>query len=290
MATSRGAKKWPWLINLFHRLINGSTEEKNAWRTARLDLNPYAWVSGRQPHLDRLVALVMLGWGFVWALVWSRESFSVSVDPWTINLCLMTLQYPLKLWIAGRACHRLVEDRRSGAFELLLSTPLTPKDILAGQRLALRSQFGAPLAGMFFVELLLFLMGLPGARSMNTTATWAVFGAANIIVAGVDIWALVWVGMAHTLTAKSPAKAAAWSVAKIIPLPWFCAWTLIIVASILPFRVLSQAIDLDEKFFIVFVSVVFIINDLFWGLLAKRRLGRDFSHAAMAGVEPRQKR
>ena len=54
----------------------------------------------------------------------------------------------LKLWITTEAGQQLAVDKKSGAFELLLSTPLTVRDMVRGQWLALRRQFLKPLAAV----------------------------------------------------------------------------------------------------------------------------------------------
>ena len=56
------------------------------------------------------------------------------VTPLASALILNTI---LKGWFAGEACAQLAEDRRIGALELLLSTPLDVRSILHGQFLAL---------------------------------------------------------------------------------------------------------------------------------------------------------
>src|SRR5256885_8919754 len=47
-----------------------------------------------------------------------------------------TLFRSLKGWFASEVGRQLAEERKRGALELLLSTPLTVKEILRGQRLA----------------------------------------------------------------------------------------------------------------------------------------------------------
>ena len=61
----------------------------------------------------------------------------------------------IKVWFALEAGKQLSEDRKQGALELLLSTPLTVQDILRGQRLALERQFLGPV---MVVLMVLFLV------------------------------------------------------------------------------------------------------------------------------------
>ena len=79
-------------------------------------------------------------------------SGSLWLDPSVAVLTALMLNSTLKIWLAIEAGQQLAEDQRTGAFELLLSTPLTVQDILRGQLLALRRQFLRPLLVVLGVE------------------------------------------------------------------------------------------------------------------------------------------
>src|SRR5690606_631700 len=57
---------------------------------------------------------------------------------------LMVLTLVLYVYLASQASSNLVEARRGGALELLLSTPVKVADIIQGQILALREMFLMP--------------------------------------------------------------------------------------------------------------------------------------------------
>src|SRR5947208_4313436 len=63
----------------------------------------------------------------------------------------IVLNLALKALFATEAGRQLAEDRKRGALELLLSTPLTIRDILRGQLLALKRQFLGPLVFVLLV-------------------------------------------------------------------------------------------------------------------------------------------
>ena len=69
----------------------------------------------------------------------------------------------IKVWFALEAGKQLSEDRKQGALELLLSTPLTVQDILRGQRLALERQFLGPV---MVVLMVLFLVKGSAIRAL----------------------------------------------------------------------------------------------------------------------------
>ena len=58
----------------------------------------------------------------------------------------------LKWLLALQACRFFVEARRSGALEMLLCTPLTSRDIIRGQALALRKSFLWPVVSLLALQ------------------------------------------------------------------------------------------------------------------------------------------
>ncbi len=110
------------------------------------DANPYLWLASRFRPSDivsgALLGLLVLFWfGFLLASMVSRDSKLPFI------VCLFTayaLHQVAKYLVAVEATRQLIEDRRSGALELLLVTPLGEDQILFGQRRALQVQFSGP--------------------------------------------------------------------------------------------------------------------------------------------------
>src|SRR5215468_1333048 len=78
--------------------------------------------------------------GGLQAPAWPDEDVAIGWAIWA--------HYILCLWIAIQAPRRLADDKQSGALELLLCTPLTPREIVRGSMGILRRQFGRGLAGL----------------------------------------------------------------------------------------------------------------------------------------------
>ncbi|HEY3914612.1 MAG TPA: ABC transporter permease [Verrucomicrobiae bacterium] len=117
-----------------------------------LDINPFAWLAARSEADPGLV------WFFIvcvvlvfWALTPTRMIFDGQVALW-LDYCINTV---LKIWIVSEASRRLAEDRRSGALELLLTTPLTERQIIRGQWLVLWNRFGLPILALLAGDLCL---------------------------------------------------------------------------------------------------------------------------------------
>ena len=81
-------------------------------------------------------------------------------------VCLVGLSW-LSLYTVGR---RIGEDRRSGVLELLLTTGLSPKEIVEGQRRGARRMFWPVLMGVFCI---LFLLSLGGLLLRGEVGGWA---------------------------------------------------------------------------------------------------------------------
>jgi ABC-type Na+ efflux pump permease subunit len=192
----------------------------------------------------------------------------------------------IKVWFALEAGRPLAEDRRQGALELLLSTPLTVKDILRGQLLALRRQFEGPVAVVLLVFLLFMLLGASDALSQQEPADrslWILVWAAGIVMLLADLAGLYWLGMWQGLTAKNPTRAAATNVACILLLPWAVATLGILAASL----VWPNAEDtLVMRFLLALWFALGLAADLAFGAWSRHRLLTEFRLAATRRYEP----
>src|SRR5258706_536088 len=202
--------------DLWRRFAFGGAAKRKAFRKRLLDINAFYWLASRASRKPALVwvclGLVALWWLFVcWGLRfdWFEETLA-----FTTALLLNTL---LKLWIAIEAGHRLAEDQKVGALELLLSTPLGARDIVRGQLLALRRPFLGPLLLTLAVSLIL-TVAVARHGSQNHSLSLA-FGIASLILLLSDIAALFWVAMAAALTARSANHASISTIARVLILP-----------------------------------------------------------------------
>ncbi len=134
------------------------SEERAEFRRRLLDRSAYFWLAARArlrpAYVWAVLGLVACGW--VWGLARSGREW---LDEGTYILTGLILNLVIKVWFALEAGRSLAEDRKQGALELLLSTPLTVKDILRGQLLALRRQFQWPVVLVLLVFLLFMLLG-----------------------------------------------------------------------------------------------------------------------------------
>jgi ABC-type transport system involved in cytochrome c biogenesis permease component len=207
--------------------------EANKFRAETLDKNPFLWLTLRgREKLNH-------AWGFVLAmiLIWSFGFLGAGRIMWDYDLLFPTLLFIhafLKIWVISESCTRLVEDRRSGALELLLSTPLDAKEIILGQHLALRRQFGGPFLLLMVLESLCFFFGISG-RETNWSRKLFLPSAMILFVA--DYFTLRWVAMWIGLNAKNINRAVLKTALLVLSMPWIIY---LLLANLVPFIYLSR--------------------------------------------------
>ena len=215
--TSR-AEKARWR-DLWQAWNYGPVAGRAPFRKRMLDENAFYWLAGRarlKPlHVWTFLGLMACWWG--WSLLRAGDVW------WSDAIVIVTsliLNSTLKLWITLEAGQQLAEDQRMGTLELLLPTPLTARDILNGQWLALRRQFLRPLYAVIAAELILACITLQHQLG-NTQLVFMV--ATGVLALLADGYALAWVSMRAALTARSASRAAIGTVSRILILPWLGA-------------------------------------------------------------------
>jgi hypothetical protein len=140
----------------------------------------------------------------------------------TCFLIAFGLHLIVKGMIAMQASRRLCEERRSGALELLLISPLEPWSILDGQRAALRRQFGWLLGLLTAMNFLMILPIATGSLNMPAdvrfTFTLMMLGGAVLLF--VDFNALGWVGMRAALDGRRHHRTVMSTLGRVMLLPW----------------------------------------------------------------------
>ena len=182
-------------------------------------MNAFYWLTARarlKPVQVWTFLGLFSGW---WIWIWLK-SHVAWFDPIMATTPAIILNSTIKAWIALEAAQQLAEDRKAGALELLLSTPLNVRDILRGQYLALRRQFFKPLLLMIAVELIFMTAQARHAASAERNQISS-FWAAGIVMLMADVMTLPMVAMRVSLTAKSPNRASVSTISRVLILPWF---------------------------------------------------------------------
>jgi ABC-type transport system involved in multi-copper enzyme maturation permease subunit len=258
-----------------HRWWFGGTERRRELRQKLLALSPVLWLTHRHRPRVRAPWVLLAIAGVLWVAgsLWLGVDWNTTMVAVSFALGLHTL---FKYQVAAEAVRRFAEDRRSGALELLLSTPLTPAEIVRGQWLALRRIFAAPLGAMLLADLLLLATAWRDAGGEAGALAW-VF-AVGMAVAALDCVTLGWLGMWQGLRARTYTVGLGVTLGWVLALPWalwcFGAFT----------AIAFEARGHDTNPFTLFLAswlVVAILTDLFALYWARTRLARHFAAEAV---------
>ncbi|HEX4119478.1 MAG TPA: ABC transporter permease subunit [Verrucomicrobiae bacterium] len=271
------SSKWQWK-DLGWRMSYGGTAGRVAFRKRALDANAYFWLAARA-RLKMVHVWVFVGIAALWWFVCWAKNGSFWLDEATFFATALVLNSTFKLWITLEAGQRLGEDRRAGGFELLLATPLTVRDILGGQLMALRRQFLKPLVVVLCVEtvFLAVLWHKPDERWMFV---------AMMLILPMDIAALVCVAMRAALTSKSPTRTNVIAVSQILVLPWAVFGAIQGVESLLDALGIWRW-EANTPVQVAQWCAISLVVDLFFGVQAWRSLRREFRALATATAESR---
>jgi hypothetical protein len=218
----------------------GNPTRRLELRQRLLARHPMVWLTNR--HLARVrspwILLGCLAAGWFLGALWMGADWNTTAVAVVFALSLHTL---FKYQVAAEACRRFAEDRRSGALELLLSTTLTPAELVRGQWLALRHIFAAPLVALLLADLLLLATAWRDAGGEAPELAW-VF-VAGMAVTVLDCLTLAWLGIWQGLRARNYIVGLGATLAGVLAFPWV-VWSVGVV-TLLAFEAMG---DLGEAF------------------------------------------
>ena len=236
-------------------------------RTRLLEVNPFLWLAARDSMKTIFLWTTLFTLSALWlwaAIKWPKDWISIP----SYIFAAVVLHTVLKIWLASEACFRFVEDRKSGALELLLSTPLNVSDILRGQRLALLWQFIGPASYVVIVDVIFMTLGLSGddLNRSDERSFWIMLWGFGISIFVMDLFALSWVSMWAGLTSKQANRAANSASARILVLPWmvfFLFMTMIAMGS-------GLRSGMDGETILVLWFVIALINNFVFANLGEK--------------------
>jgi len=266
---SRSWRKWR------HNRTFGNAARRKWLRARLLDVNAFYWAAARarpRPLYWRLLGVIAVVWA--WAAItlgadWFNEAVYFSTA--------IVLNCTFKGWVASEAGRYLGEQRKEGALEFVLSTPLSVKEILHGQWLALRRQFLGPLAAIIAVQLIFLAASLqrePFSQNPLNPVLWI----ASILILIADTAALCWTAMWGALTVKSPNVITGVTMTRILFAPWGLFVVVLIMGNLLS---TPGSPDFTWRFHVGLWFSVSVVVDLAFGLGAWRALRTNFRQLAL---------
>jgi ABC-type transport system involved in multi-copper enzyme maturation permease subunit len=266
---------------LWHAWTHGPAAGRGAFRRRALDANAFYWLAARarfKPlHVWTFLACMALWWLVCWTVfggVW--------LDPVAAVVTALLLNLAFKVWLAIEAGQQLAEDRRTGAFELLLSVPLTVQDIVRGQLRALRRQFLWPVVAGLGAGLFLLLIVRRRAPGAENQAIWLV----GMFMLVADLVALSWVGMWQGLVSRSHNLATVSTLTRVLILPWAVFGAVVAAYNAWFELVLGKHWDPGWEFVLKLWMGLGLAADLFFGLTAWWQLRTRFRELALRRFNP----
>lgn len=270
--TGRTRRRWQ---DWGRRFQLGSPEVRAARRRRLLEEGAFYWLFARQrwkpvwPPVGLGLVLIAL------AVVWWLEG--QAKPPLGVAIILgFAWHVLLKFWIAGEAASVLAQHRQEGTFELLLSTPLTVRDILAGQFRALRRQFGPTvLATALLTAAYPLLWAALDPEWDRETADVAV-PLALLAAVGLmgDAYTLAWLASWRALAARRHQHAAGSAVFRVLLLPW-------LVLSVIALGGMGGGFAAVVMLWVI----VGFVSDSLWIVYSRDRLLSDFRAAAVGQLK-----
>jgi hypothetical protein len=235
------------------------------------DANPIFWSLSRQRTKPKRV-LVVLG---VLGLLWLGGSWLIGEGFFNEANYLFTaflVQLILKCWVGVEATTRFGDERRSGALELLLCTPIRIRDIVSGHWQSFYWQFFWPVFFVLLLDVVFLLDPLTSrvAFADSTLIYWVKIFVASMILFVVDLYALSWLGMWKGLNGRFVNRAIFSNLISVLALPWGGFILVAILVEETSLRHLFGA--RDEEFFLGVWFVLGCASSAYWAYLGRRRL------------------
>ena len=255
----------------------GDSTQRAEFRARLLDVNAFYWLAARSRIKPTVVWAFVGVLACVWLWGWTRFG-SDWTEPMVCVVTAVILNTILKGWFAGEACAQLAEDRRIGALELLLSTPLDVRQVLHGQFLALCRQFLWPVLFAVTVEVVFLIAGLNRPGISGSAGLWIFVWISGLIVLFADFAALFYLCLWKSLTARNANRANTAAIVRIMALPWILYVVFVILLGTMSLA--GGGLHIDENVFVLFWLAISLGVDAFFGVRAKLKLESEFRQVA----------
>ncbi len=214
---------------------------KRAFRR-RLDKNPVFAASARArwPHFVFWTLVTLVAINVYWIAVGSRKNPAAFQFHQNFAYALI---FTNRVWITVMACHFFLEARRTGALELLLTSPLPVRTLLRGHRRSLWQYFFWPIFAIGLLHVAYVLANWqatqPRTFAAGSLLPYYVISAANSYVSFLtDVFALCAVGAWLSLSLRKAGLALLLTFAFVILIPWTLGYYLQGLSGLLPARLM----------------------------------------------------
>jgi|GEM_PF-1143156 len=270
-----GSQKSSWVVI---RCVKWCFEilrpKKPCLKQSVVERNPYFLVGIRDVSARMWMRVLFVCLGGIWGIGFVENLMTASARAqvvYTMAIVLI-LHVILKILISLEASRRMFDDRKSGAMELLLATPLTTDQFLLGQWNVMKWNYRWSLWLMTVINVAV-LFDFQWSRAMTNASTYERFCLGVVLLGGIislwlDCWALSWVGMLSGLKARRYYRGVFVTLAFVLGLPWI---------SIFFFVMIQPSIKFGAQWiYIITYFVLGFIVSLLAGGMARRILKKHF--------------
>ena len=296
----------------------GTNEFRARFRRRLLDRNPIFWLSRREvvSSSGLLLPLFALGLAATWAgyndwtFIGPEGNEVVPVFAWFACAAISHILIALRLSVI--AAERFGEDRRSGSLELILSTPLATKRILAGHFMGLRRYFAGAAIFVFSAQALALAYFYtvdserPGPRNVVQAISEIIrhfqgdlvdpteFHVFTMIILSLfPMFLLDWVAIAWLSTWRSlRVKHAIFAPISALLILHFPPPVLFVFTAVNlnKYRLVPDHDFTEAVLMFGIAAGYFILNQLLWIWWSRRQINKHFRAAATDRYQPAPKR
>lgn len=278
------------------RMRFGSPATRARLRALWLAENPVRWLAGRDLWMGRFLWIALLAMVIVGLLLsaWSNdEDVYLGVGNGVTGLLLLLMN----LWVATVACRFFADAMRTGTIELLLVTPLPPRQIVLGQWWALCRTFARPVLVLLLFETIGTVLEIQKTARVHQGSSveimihQLVYKVGELVMSASSLVAVAWFGMWMGLRSRKPNHAILKTLVFVQVLPWV---GMMIALMLLMFAWSSWTRGTPGIFGIYGIwlpQAVTLVGavalDIAFIVFARRRLLRDLREVAARGdAEP----
>lgn len=230
-------------------------------REKLLAKNAFLWLAARErtkPMGPWLVLIFSTG-----IFSWVAHMSGGTIEGWIIPYVIVN-SVAFKFMLCGSASQKLLEEKENGTLELLLSTPLSVKEIMHGQLRALWLHARGP----FLVQVVLQLGAaawLLGGTSPAANPEWVlVLGVAGFMIFFVvDFFVIGLVGMWGAMIARNARHAPGAVIVRALILPGLFVFVVTLVTRLTQ-SIFGWHVALPDDGLVPLYYAASVVNAVFW--------------------------
>jgi ABC-type transport system involved in multi-copper enzyme maturation permease subunit len=281
-SAAREKRSWNFLRRLNQSRLTESSRQHKALHYKPITGEPYAWLMGRGIEKKSRVELFLVALLIIGTIAYVQYPSYIEFPAFLLFFAAMFLS----VWLLIEVVTRVVEERKTGSFELLLTSPLGVNGMLRGIDRGLWFQFGRGVIGLLVVAVIC-VASLNDSQSREFISGFSVLFGSFVGMFLLGLWASKWAGLWSAVRSRGTIRALVVPVLVIFVLPWLL--TFLSGASIVfyreTFRLEQQGLEWHELRMVWLLAFVPLV--LAYGLRSRDQFIRRTWSLASYGFDYR---